>query len=97
MNQPKGQPTMTTFRTAVRASDGRTVRVSDGVLPDGWQWAKPIRDVRPGDVTPAGWAFISEPAEQPDGSWSVMMRAPSGQRQVIDFDSGDASSDAPER
>jgi len=57
---------------------------------------KPIREVQAGDRTEAGWIYISEPAEQPDGSYSVMMRAPSGMRRLVDFDNGDAPSDVPD-
>jgi hypothetical protein len=54
---------------------------------------KPIRDVRPGDRTESGITYISEPAEQPDGSWSVVIQYPSKCREVIDFDNGDADSE----
>lgn len=56
---------------------------------------KPISLVQPGDRTPDGITYLSEPAEQPDGSWSVVIRYPSGRREVIDFDNGNAASDVP--
>lgn len=58
---------------------------------------KPIRDVRPGDQAINGWTYLSEPCEQPDGSWSIMAHPPSGPagRRLLDFDSGDADSEVP--
>jgi hypothetical protein len=57
--------------------------------------SKPIREVKAGERATSGWTYLSDPAEQPDGSWSVLMQAPSGQRRIVDFDNGDKASDVP--
>lgn len=57
--------------------------------------SKPIREVKSGERTLDGWTYASDPTEQPDGSWSVLMMTPAGLRRMVDFDDGDKASDVP--
>ena len=54
---------------------------------------KAIKDIEPGDRTPSGITYISEPAEQPNGAYSIQIRFPSGRRALIDFPNGDSDSE----